>query len=88
MRLLHIDSKRVVLCRTGSGFAVFQDHCTHRGASLADGIAMCRRVQCLWHGSQFAVTTGAVKAGPGEKPIRIYETETRDGYVYVKCSGA
>jgi uncharacterized membrane protein/nitrite reductase/ring-hydroxylating ferredoxin subunit len=86
MRLLHIDGKRVVLCRTESGFAAFQDHCTHRGASLADGVTMCGRVQCLWHGSQFDVHTGDVKAGPAEKPIRIYETETRDGDVYVKYS--
>jgi nitrite reductase/ring-hydroxylating ferredoxin subunit len=37
----------------------------------------------LWHGSQFEVTTGLVKAGPAEKPIATYTIEERDGSVYL-----
>jgi nitrite reductase/ring-hydroxylating ferredoxin subunit len=34
-------------------------------------------VQCLWHGSQFDVCTGAVKAGPATDKIEVFETATR-----------
>jgi nitrite reductase/ring-hydroxylating ferredoxin subunit len=75
LMLLHADGRRLVLGRTGDGFVAFDDRCTHRGASLADGVMMCGTVQCPWHGSQFDVQTGAVRAGPTEQPIATYRVE-------------
>jgi uncharacterized membrane protein/nitrite reductase/ring-hydroxylating ferredoxin subunit len=83
MRLLHIGGKRIVLARSENGYSAFQDRCTHKGGSLADGVLICGRVQCLWHGSQFDVGNGQVKAGPAKEPIQIYRVEERDGLVYL-----
>jgi uncharacterized membrane protein/nitrite reductase/ring-hydroxylating ferredoxin subunit len=83
MRLLHVGDKRIVLARTEMGYQAFQDRCTHKGGSLADGVLMCGRVQCLWHGSQFDVASGKVAAGPAKEPIQTYRVEERDGFVYV-----
>jgi len=41
-------------------------------------------VQGPWHGSQFDVTTGRVVSGPAEHKIVTYETEARQGEIYVK----
>ena len=79
MKLLHIGDRRIVLGRTEDGWVAFDDGCTHRGASLADGVLMCGKVQCLWHGSQFDVATGQVCAGPAERAIRTYTVEETDG---------
>ena len=81
MKLLHVDGRRIVLARTDGGYAAFDDHCTHRGASLADGVMICGTVQCPWHGSQFDAHTGAVKAGPAKKDIGVYEVELRGSEV-------
>ena len=75
MKLLHIGGKRIVLGRTESGYVAFDDGCTHAGGSLAGGVMICGTVQCLWHGSQFDVATGKVKAGPAEHPIKAYRVE-------------
>ena len=83
MRLLHWNDRRLVLARTNDGFAMFDDRCTHKGGSLADGALMCDTVQCPWHGSQFDVNDGSVKAGPAEKPILTYRAELRDGRLHV-----
>lgn len=64
MKLLRIGNKRIVLARSEQGYVAFDDRCTHRGGSLAGGVMICGAVQCLWHGSQFDVSTGKVKAGP------------------------
>ena len=72
MKLLHVDDRRIVLGRTDKGVVAFADRCTHRGASLADGVLICGVVQCPWHGSQFDTTSGEVKAGPAERPIAAY----------------
>ena len=83
MKLLHIDGNRIVVCKTEKGYVAFQDHCTHRGGSLAGGSLICGTVQCPWHGSQFDVFTGSVMAGPATKNINIYRTKTIDGKVII-----
>jgi uncharacterized membrane protein/nitrite reductase/ring-hydroxylating ferredoxin subunit len=79
MKLLHVAGRRIVLARTEEGHVAFDDHCTHRGGSLADGALVCRTVQCPWHGSQFDVRDGSVKAGSAEKPIGTYRVEVAAG---------
>jgi nitrite reductase/ring-hydroxylating ferredoxin subunit/uncharacterized membrane protein len=81
MMLLRAGQKRIVLARTEMGYVAFDDRCTHRGGSLAGGVMMCGTVQCLWHGSQFDVSTGKVKAGPAKKGIAVYRVTEEDGEV-------
>jgi uncharacterized membrane protein/nitrite reductase/ring-hydroxylating ferredoxin subunit len=75
MKLLRLDGKRIVLARTEQGYVAFDDRCTHKGGSLAGGVMICGTVQCLWHGSQFDVSSGKVKAGPADTGIRVYRVE-------------
>lgn len=81
MKLLRVGDKRLVLARTEEQYVVFDDRCTHRGGSLAGGAMICGTVQCPWHGSQFDVTTGEVKAGPAKGKISTYKVEESDGEV-------
>lgn len=81
MKLLHIGDQRIVLARTDKGFVAFEDHCTHRGGSLADGVLICDTVQCPWHGSQFDVRTGRPRSGPAGEGIQVYRVEERGGEV-------
>lgn len=81
MKLLHLDGQRIVLGRTTEGYVAFDDFCTHRGASLADGVMICGTVQCPWHGSQFDVRSGAVKAGPAESGIGTHRVEESGGEI-------
>src|SRR5687768_16089699 len=77
MKLLRVGDRRIVLARTEEGYVAFDDRCTHRGGSLAGGSMVCGTVQCPWHGSQFDVGTGAVKAGPAEKAIETFPVEKK-----------
>jgi nitrite reductase/ring-hydroxylating ferredoxin subunit/uncharacterized membrane protein len=81
MKLLHIGERRIALGRTERGYVAFDDHCTHRGGTLAGGVLIGTTVQCLWHGSQFDVETGAVRCGPAEQGISCYRVEIRNGQV-------
>jgi len=83
MKLLHFKNKRIVLARTEQCYTAFEDRCTHRGGSLADGSLTCNTVQCPWHGSQFDVTTGTLKAGPAAEGIHIYEVKETGGKVMI-----
>lgn len=84
MKLVKVNGKRIVLARTSDGYCAFDDACSHRGASLADGVLICGTVQCPWHGSQFAVKDGEVKAGPAKKGITTYAIEVKGGKILLK----
>lgn len=78
MKLLHLDGRRIVLARTEQGYTAFDDRCTHRGGPLADGVLICGKVQCKWHGSQFNAHSGDVEAGPATEPVRVYRIEEHE----------
>jgi uncharacterized membrane protein/nitrite reductase/ring-hydroxylating ferredoxin subunit len=77
MKLVHVNGRRVVVARTADGYVAFGDRCTHRGGSLAGGTMICGTVQCPWHGSQFDVASGAVKAGPAKDAIETFRVEKK-----------
>jgi nitrite reductase/ring-hydroxylating ferredoxin subunit len=81
MKLLLVGDRRIVLARTEHGYAAFDDRCTHKGGPLADGALICGTVQCPWHGSQFDVHTGSVKAGPADEPMGTYKVDVANGEV-------
>jgi nitrite reductase/ring-hydroxylating ferredoxin subunit len=81
MKLLHVGGRRVVLARTEAGYVAFDDHCTHKGGPLSDGVLSCNVVTCPWHGSQFDVRTGAVQSGPAGQAIQTFHVEEVDGEV-------
>ena len=61
------DQKIVVTQPKAGVFKAFTAVCTHQGcvvASVAAGV-----IQCPCHGSQYSITTGAVKAGPAPAPL-------------------
>lgn len=84
MKLVRVNGKRIVLARTADGYVAFDDHCTHRGGSLAGGTMICGTVQCPWHGSQFDVASGAVKAGPAERSIDTFRVELHGDRIELK----
>lgn len=81
MKLLRVGDARIVLARTEEGYVAFDDRCPHRGGSLAGGAMICGTVQCPWHGSQFDVRTGAVRAGPAKEPVGTYDVKVQGGAV-------
>jgi nitrite reductase/ring-hydroxylating ferredoxin subunit/uncharacterized membrane protein len=83
MKLVHLNGHRIVVARDGDRVVAFQDHCTHRGGSLADGTLACNLITCPWHGSQFNVETGEVASGPAEERIRIYPVRVENDLVQV-----
>lgn len=84
MKLIHVSGRRIVVGRTEAGIFAFDDRCTHKGGSLAGGMMICGTVQCPWHGSQFDVSSGAVKAGPAQSGIVTYKIENVNNTFYLR----
>jgi len=84
MKLLRVGDKRIALARTEILHVAFDDRCTHRGGSLAAGAMICSTVQCPWHGSQFDVEDGEVKAGPAKQGIKTYKVIEKEGTIFIE----
>lgn len=70
MAVFDVAGTKVNVASTEGCLYAFDDTCTHRGCSLANGELDGTIVTCACHGSQFDVTSGVVLRGPAEKPVR------------------
>jgi 3-phenylpropionate/trans-cinnamate dioxygenase ferredoxin component len=84
MRLYNADGTRVTVANVDGHLYAFDDTCTHRGCSLAEGELDGTTVTCACHGSQFDVRTGEVLEGPAEEPVGSWVVEIEDGDLLVR----
>jgi nitrite reductase/ring-hydroxylating ferredoxin subunit/uncharacterized membrane protein len=83
MKLVRVGDRRIALARIGTGYAAIDDRCSHRGASLADGVLIGDTVQCLWHGSRFDCQTGKATGGPAQAPVRTYRVAEQGSEIVI-----
>ena len=70
MRVFDVAGIKVNIANIGGQLHAFDDTCTHRACSLAQGKLDGTTVTCPCHGSQFDVTTGEVLRGPAQQSVR------------------
>ena len=70
MRVFDVGGIKVSVASVGGQLHAFDDTCTHKGCSLAQGRLDGTTVTCPCHGSQFDVTSGKVLRGPAQQPVR------------------
>jgi nitrite reductase/ring-hydroxylating ferredoxin subunit len=74
----------VALTRINGEVRAFQEFCTHRCGPLSQGCIENGQVRCPWHNSRFDVQTGNVTHGPAKIALKIFQTQTRDGRIWVR----
>ncbi|WP_028399341.1 nitrite reductase small subunit NirD [Ectobacillus panaciterrae] len=57
--------------------------CPHKNGPLTEGIVSGEYVFCSLHNWKISLSTGEVQK-PDDGCIQTYETEIKDGYVYIK----
>jgi len=67
-----VAGNQVAIANVGGSFYGFGDVCTHVGCSLSEGELEETTVTCPCHGSQFDVTTGAVRRPPADEPVPAF----------------
>jgi nitrite reductase/ring-hydroxylating ferredoxin subunit len=77
--------ERVCLVNDGGVIHALAGHCAHRGYLLAEGTLLPGgRIECVWHGAQYDLRTGAPVHPPAEAPVAVYAVAVRDGMVCVR----
>jgi nitrite reductase/ring-hydroxylating ferredoxin subunit len=73
LRAFEVNANKVSVANVSGEFYAFDDVCTHRQCSLAEGELEETTVICPCHGSEFDVRSGAVLRGPAREPVETYE---------------
>jgi len=75
----------MTLVRVNGEVCAFQEFCTHRCGPLSEGSVEDGQIRCPWHNSRFDVRSGKVTHGPAKVDLKVYETQVRDGQVWVRA---
>ncbi|HEX8907493.1 MAG TPA: FAD-dependent oxidoreductase, partial [Longimicrobiaceae bacterium] len=77
------NGEPVVVVRTGGEVFAIDGNCTHYGVPLGGGIVVDGTIRCPAHHSRFDLRTGDAVAAPALRPTGCWNTEVRDGRVFV-----
>ena len=67
-----IANLSIVICRTPGGWYALDNVCSHANAKMHEGRLRGNRLICPLHGASFDCRTGAVLAGPAQRPLKVY----------------
>jgi 3-phenylpropionate/trans-cinnamate dioxygenase ferredoxin subunit len=84
MQAFKVLDTKIAVANVRGTFYAFDDTCTHEGCSLAEGDLEETTVTCRCHGCKCDVTNGTVLVGPGQNPVKIYETREEDGNLEIE----
>lgn len=79
------DEKKILISKVKNKIYATDRICTHAYADLSTGFVNEdeRTVTCPLHMSRFNLENGVPENLPAEESLKIYNTELRDGWVYV-----
>lgn len=83
MKAFDVAGRKVAVANVAGTFYGFDDTCTHRQCSLAEGELGGTTVTCPCHGSQFDVRTGAVLTPPATIPVKSCQARVQDGALQI-----
>lgn len=81
-----VKGEPVLLLRRGQRVYAVGAVCSHYGAPLEQGTVRDSIIECPWHYSRFSLEDGSVKAGPSTAPLPLYDTDVKDGKIWVKVN--
>jgi|GEM_PF-1041001 len=81
--VFQVEGKPIAVANVDGSLFAFDDLCTHRGCSLAEGLLEGTSITCPCHASVFQVTDGAVTAGPARTAVRTYPVQVVGGEISI-----
>lgn len=83
MECFEVNGKKIILINVAGEYFATDEMCSHEEFPLWYGALKGHLIECSLHGSCFDVRTGQPTEAPATEAIRTYDTEVKDGTVYV-----
>lgn len=84
-QIFTVEGREIGVFRRNESWFAIDNHCPHKGASLAVGQCDETTVTCPWHHWKFDLHTGDAIGRPGFR-VSTHVLEERDGELWVKLS--
>lgn len=78
-----VGERTIAIANIDGDLHAFDDICTHKQCSLAEGELDGTVIECPCHGGQFDVLTGDVVNGPPPEPIDVFKVREEAGELQV-----
>jgi len=75
VRVVTIEGKRVLLCRSAAGIHAIDEICPHQRLSLEGGRVRGASLICPHHGARFSLADGRSLSPLTPKPLTLYPVE-------------
>ncbi|OPY31433.1 MAG: 3-phenylpropionate dioxygenase ferredoxin subunit [Methanomassiliicoccales archaeon PtaU1.Bin124] len=83
-RSAQIDGSMFLLVRVKGKVRAVDMYCPHQHSSLLFGTVTDGKIVCRTHRATFDLESGKALSGPSLKDLPTFETEEREGRVYVR----
>ncbi|HEX5512032.1 MAG TPA: Rieske (2Fe-2S) protein [Actinomycetales bacterium] len=84
VRRFFVNDVEFAVTRWEGDIYITSNYCTHLDCLLSSGRVVEDGLMCSCHNSVFDLESGEPIQPPATKPLRVYESEERDGEVFVK----
>ncbi|MEO8606438.1 MAG: chlorite dismutase family protein [Chloroflexota bacterium] len=86
-KLIYLKGQQVALFNVNGDLYALSNRCSHARGPLSEGAVEISEnsctVTCPWHFAKFDLATGVVADGIASAPVPTYQTEVRNGMIYV-----
>jgi chlorite dismutase/nitrite reductase/ring-hydroxylating ferredoxin subunit len=86
-KVVYLNGQQIALFNVNGTLYALNNRCSHARGPLSEGTieesAGGCTVTCPWHFAQYDLASGAVVDGVASAPVATYQTEVRDGMIYV-----
>ena len=82
---LHVDlnGEEILLCTDGDQFFAVSYYCSHEALTLEGGSIQAGCITCPYHGAEFDLRTGEVRAPPAWENLKTYPVQVADDVVSI-----
>lgn len=82
-KVVIIDGISIVLFNLEGNYYAIRNQCTHQDFPLAEGPIENGIITCPFHGAQFSIITGEVKAPPAFEDITTYNVRIENDWIQI-----
>ena len=81
---VEVDGERIVLANVDGDVYALEDRCSHQDFPLSDGELEGTELECIYHGAKFDVCSGRAVQLPAIRPVKSWEVEVPDDYIFIQ----
>ncbi len=85
---IELNGEEILLCKHQGEYHAIAYYCSHDKFALEGGTLHDGCITCPYHGAEFALVDGSVRAPPAFEPIKTYPVKIENGTIAITTDGA